>query len=235
MNYRIQKILSSYGIASRRNSEKLICSGKVTVNGKTAVLGDSADPEVDVIKVDGIRLLKAPNHIYIMLNKPKGYVTTVSDEKGRKNVCELVCDCKQRVYPIGRLDMNSEGLLLLTNDGDFANRLMHPRHEINKTYLTWVNNFSEEKLLLLSKMKCLGTEQISSPRIRLIQAKGESALIELVIHEGKNRQIRRMCEQVELHVTRLKRIAEGSVQLGGLPTGSWRFLTDEEIESLKTN
>ena len=217
---------------SRRKAEELIRDGRVRVNGNTAQLGESADPAEDVIEIDGKRLMKAPEHLYLMLHKPRGYVTTMSDEKGRPTVWDLVQDCGVRVYPVGRLDLNSEGLLLFTNDGEFANRLMHPRHEVDKIYLTWVNHFSPEKLAGLSQMGALDGEKIVRPQVRLINAKGESALLEIIIHEGKNRQVRRMCEQAELAVTRLKRIAEGAVTLGDLPLGKWRHLTAEEIESL---
>ncbi len=203
------------------------------MNGNTASLGDRADPTEDVIEIDGKRLPKPPEHLYLMLNKPKGYVTTLSDEKGRHTVWELVQDCGQRVYPVGRLDLNSEGLLLFTNDGELANRLMHPRYQTNKTYLTWVSSFSPEKLETLSCMEQLEHEKISRPRVRLLQAKGEIALIELTIHEGKNRQVRRMCEQAALQVTRLRRIAEGPLKLGNLPSGTWRPLTQQELAALK--
>lgn len=228
MEERIQRIIASRGISSRRAAEELICAGRVRVNGNTASLGDRADPTEDVIEIDGVRLAKQPAAVYLMLNKPRGYVTTMSDEKGRRTVWELVSDCGTRVYPVGRLDLNSEGLLLFTNDGEFANRMMHPSHEIDKTYLTWVNGFSPERLEQLSRMERLGGERICRPGVRLVQAKGEGALLEIVIHEGRNRQVRRMCEQAGLRVTRLRRIAEGPLRLGDLPSGSWRMLTEEE-------
>ncbi|MBE6932368.1 MAG: rRNA pseudouridine synthase [Ruminococcaceae bacterium] len=232
MEERIQKIIASRGLMSRRKAEELIRDGQVRVNGNTAQLGESADPNEDIIEIDGKRLARPPEHLYLMLHKPRGYVTTMSDEKGRSTAFELVQDCGQRVYPVGRLDLNSEGLLLFTNDGEFANRLMHPRHEVNKTYLAWVNHFSPEKLQQLSQMESLEGERIVRPQVRLVNAKGETALLELVIHEGKNRQVRRMCRQAELTVTRLKRIGEGCVRLGDLPLGKWRPLTPEEIEGL---
>jgi len=232
MKERLQKILSSRGLCSRRKAEELIRSGKVTVNGQIASVGESADPELDEILVDGSPIPSTKEFVYIMLNKPRGFVTTLSDEMGRPNAAQLVADCGVRVYPVGRLDMDSEGLLLFTNDGEFANRLMHPRHEVNKTYLAWVNHFSPEKLQQLSQMESLEGERIVRPQVRLVNAKGETALLELVIHEGKNRQVRRMCRQAELTVTRLKRIGEGCVRLGDLPLGKWRPLTPEEIEGL---
>ncbi len=218
---------------SRRKAEELIRDGRVRVNGNTAQLGERADPAQDVIEIDGARLRKPPELLYLMLHKPRGYVTTMSDEQGRRTAWDLVCDCGQRVYPVGRLDFNSEGLLIFTNDGDFANHLMHPRHEVKKTYLTWVNGFSPEKLEKLARMDRLGEAPISCPRVRLLNAKGELALLEIVIHEGKNRQVRRMCEQAALRVTRLKRVAEGPLLLGDLPAGKWRSLTQQELAALR--
>ena len=232
MEERIQKIIAARTDLSRRKAEELIREGRVRVNGNTAVLGDCADPEDDVIEIDGRRLARAPAHVYLMLNKPRGYVTTMSDEQGRRTVCELVEDCGARVYPVGRLDINSEGLLLMTNDGDFANRVMHPRHEVTKTYLAWVNHFSPEKLEKLRAMRDLEGEAIRPPKLRLIRAKDEGALLEIRIHEGKNRQVRRMCTTAGLHVTRLRRVGEGRLKLGDLPVGAWRLLTGREVEEI---
>ncbi len=202
------------------------------LNGNTAVIGDIADPTEDVIEIDGKVLPRQPQNIYLMLHKPRGYVTTMHDEQGRKTAFELVADCGQRVYPVGRLDLNSEGLLLFTNDGEFANHLMHPSHEVEKTYLAWVTHFSTEKEKRLSQMTLLEDEPISPAKLRLVWAKGEIALIEITIHEGKNRQVRRMCKQAELTVTRLRRISEGTLSLGELPAGSWRYLTENEVAAL---
>ena len=195
-------------------------------------MGDRADPAQDVIELDGVRLRRPPEHVYLMLNKPRGYVTTLSDEQGRRTVSELVADCGARVYPVGRLDLNSEGLLLMTNDGEFANRVMHPKHEISKTYLVWVNDFTPDKLRLLSEMRAIDGEPISAAQIRLVSAKDGGALLRMTIHEGRNRQIRRMCRQAQLHLTRLRRISEGPVQLGDLASGAWRPLTEAEISAL---
>ena len=232
MEERIQKIIAARTDLSRRKAEELIREGRVRVNGNTAVLGDCADPEEDVVEIDGRRLARAPAHVYLMLNKPRGYVTTMSDEQGRRTVCELVEDCGARVYPVGRLDINSEGLLLMTNDGDFANRVMHPRHEVTKTYLAWVNHFSPEKLEKLRALRDLEGESIRPPKLRLIRAKDEGALLEIRIHEGKNRQVRRMCTAAGLHVTRLRRVGEGRLKLGELPVGAWRLLTGREVEEI---
>ena len=195
-------------------------------------MGDRADPAQDVIELDGVRLRRPPEHVYLMLNKPRGYVTTLSDEQGRRTVSELVADCGARVYPVGRLDLNSEGLLLMTNDGEFANRVMHPKHEISKTYLVWVNDFTPDKLRLLSEMRAIDGEPISAAQIRLVSSKDGGALLRMTIHEGRNRQIRRMCRQVQLRLTRLRRISEGPVQLGDLASGAWRPLTEAEISAL---
>ena len=233
MKERLQKILSARGVASRRKAEEMILAGRVTCNGIPAELGMTADPDADEICIDGKLLPDASNHVYLMLHKPRGYVTTLSDEKGRKNAAMLVADCGTRVYPVGRLDMDSEGLLLFTNDGEFANALMHPRHEVNKTYLVWVTGYSleaEEKLRLPVTLDGYTIRQPNVCRIR--EAEGK-ALLEVTIHEGRNRQIRRMCEIAGMKVTRLKRISEGSLKLNDLPLGKWRHLTTAEVEALR--
>ncbi len=198
-------------------------------NGHIAELGERADPDKDVIELDGERLQSLPEKVYLMLHKPRGYVTTMSDEKGRRTVCELVAGCGARVYPVGRLDLNSEGLLLMTNDGDFANRIMHPAGDIPKTYLVWVHRFAPEKLSILSTLRSVDGAAIARPELHLLSAKGEDALLRLTIHEGRNRQIRKMCALADLTVTRLRRVSEGPLQLGDLPVGAWRPLTAEEV------
>lgn len=229
MTDRLQKILSSRGIASRRTAEKWIEAGRVTVNGSIALLGQCADPDIDVILLDGRPLPSPQGYVYILLHKPRGYVTTLSDEKGRKTVTELIADCGVRVYPIGRLDMDSEGLLLLTNDGDFANLLMHPKHEVEKTYLTWVDGFADSSVEALKKPITLDGYTIRAPKVRIVKP----GLLEITIHEGRNRQVRRMCEAAQMQVRRLKRIREGKLQLGDLPLGKWRYLTTDEVSALK--
>lgn len=229
MTDRLQKILSARGLASRRAAEKMIEEGRVTVNGAVAVLGQSADPDVDRIEVDGKPLPTVDRPVYLLLHKPRGYVTTLSDEKGRKTAAELVADCGVRVYPVGRLDMDSEGLLLFTNDGEFANLLMHPKHQVDKTYLTWVQDYSEEALQRLKKPIELDGYRIRAPKVRVVKP----GLLEITIHEGRNRQVRRMCEAAGMQVTRLKRVREGSLSLGDLPLGAWRYLTPEEVSKLK--
>lgn len=232
MEERLQKILSRYGVASRRKAETLIAERRVRVNGNTAVLGDTAVDGEDIIEVDGVRLKKEPERLYLMLNKPRGFVTTLSDEKGRKNVSELVTDCGGRVYPVGRLDLNSEGLLILTNDGEFANRLMHPSHEIEKTYLVWVCGWQPERLAALTQPIEIEGRMTEPAKVRIVHEQGEKALLEFVIHEGRNRQLRRLCEAAELRVTRLRRIREGALALGELPTGKWRALTAAELAAI---
>lgn len=233
MRERLQKILSARGVASRRKAEQMIQNGTVTVNGVTAALGDSADPELDRICVNGQPLPTGQRFVYILLNKPRGYVTTLSDEKGRPNAAQLVADCGTRVYPVGRLDMDSEGLLLFTNDGAFANALTHPKQEVEKIYEVWTVGYApggEEKL---SRPIVLDGYRIRPPKVVLLSANGEKAKFRVTIHEGRNRQIRRMCEAAGMRCTRLRRIQEGSLRLGNLPCGAWRYLTPEEVAELK--
>ena len=232
MAERLQKILSARGIASRRKAEEMIEAGRVTVNGSIAVLGDTADLLTDEILVDGSPLPPQADFVYILLNKPRGYVTTLSDEKGRKNAAQLVADCGTRVYPVGRLDMDSEGLLLFTNDGDFANRLMHPKHEVEKTYDTWVVGYAPGAEARLKTPIVLDGYRIRPPKVTLLKADGDRAMLRITIHEGRNRQVRRMCQAAGLTVTRLRRISEGKLRLGDLPLGKWRYLTAEEVKRL---
>lgn len=234
MEERIQKIISACGVASRRQAEQMITAGRLTCNGKVCELGDRADVESDVILLDGRPLPSKASTVYIMLHKPRGYVTTLSDEKGRKNVAMLVKDCGVRVYPVGRLDMDSEGLLLLTNDGDFAQQLMHPSHEINKTYLVTVRGYNQDALEHLKEPIVLDGYRICPPSVELLstQSNGDARLL-VTIHEGRNRQVRRMCAAAGLVVKRLVRVREGCLELGELPCGKWRFLTHDEVEQLR--
>lgn len=233
MKERLQKILSARGVASRRKAEEMLRQGQVSVNGTVAQLGDSADPDADEIRINGQLLPKQEQYIYLMLNKPRGYVTTLSDEKGRPNAAQLVADCGTRVYPVGRLDMDSEGLLLFTNDGSFANALMHPKHEVKKTYDLWVTGYHPGGEVQLSRPITLDGYTIRPPKVRLIRAEGQKAKFQVTIHEGRNRQVRRMCEAAGMHCTRLRRVREGSLSLGELPLGKWRHLTAQEVEELK--
>ena len=233
MKERLQKILSSRGICSRRKAEELIAAGKVSVNGIPAAVGDTADADMDEILVEGRALPTRETFVYILLNKPRGYVTTMSDEKGRPTAAELVADCGIRVYPVGRLDMDSEGLLLFTNDGDFANTLMHPKHEVEKTYDTWVTGYNPGCFKRLGEPMELDGYRLRVPKLKLLKVEGHTARIRVTIHEGRYRQVRRMCEQAGMHVTRLRRIQEGKLSLGDLPKGKWRYLSPEEVQLLK--
>ena len=233
MKERIQKILASRGVASRRAVEEMIVAGRITCNGIVCALGDPADVEKDRILLDGEPIPSVQKHVYLMLNKPKGYVTTMSDEKGRKDVSALVKDCPVRVFPVGRLDMDSEGLLLFTNDGAFANKIMHPSHEVNKTYYVQVSGYSPEAVERLVRPITLDGYRIKKPDVRVIETKADTACLIITIHEGRNRQVRRMCATANMKVRRLVRIQEGTLLLGDLPKGSWRYLTDKEIAGIK--
>ena len=234
MKERLQKIISARGLASRRQAEQWITAGRVTCNGRVCRLGDQADPDLDVICVDGNKLPSVQKPVYLMLHKPRGYVTTLSDEKGRPNAAQLVEACGVRVYPVGRLDMDSEGLLLFTNDGEFANRLMHPKHEVEKAYQVTVTGFTDECLRILRKPAVIDGYTVSAPEVKVLKApeNGEKACLEVVIHEGRNRQVRKMCALAGMEVVRLVRIREGEVVLGDLPRGKWRYLTDNEVKLL---
>lgn len=235
MKERLQKIIAASGLCSRRAAEELIKSGKVVVNGMTATLGDSADIETDVITVDGVELKMPSGHTYIVLNKPKGYVTTMSDEKGRKCVAELVTDVGARVFPVGRLDMYSEGLLIMTDDGEFANKLMHPSKEVRKTYHAWISGeCDKEKIAILSSPLDIDGYIIKSAEVEALKRAEDFTLLSITIHEGRNRQIRKMCEIAGLKLTRLKRISEGNIVLGDLKPGKWRYLSDEELQEAQS-
>lgn len=230
---RLQKILSEHGVCSRREAEKWIEQGRVTVNGIPASLGLTADPEMDLILVDGKPLRSVDEKVVIMLNKPRGYVTTMSDEKGRPTAASLVADCGVRVYPVGRLDMDSEGLLLFTNDGALANYLTHPKHQVDKTYRVWVREYAPGKEERLLQPMELDGWKLQTPRVQLLHAQGTHAQLLITIHEGRNRQVRRMCRIAGMYVCRLRRIREGELSLDDLPVGKWRYLTSSEIETLK--
>ncbi len=233
MKQRLQKIISSAGLASRRKAEQLLSSGSVTVNGVPASLGESADPDIDVICVNGQPLLRGEKKTYIMLNKPRGYVTTLKDEKNRRCVSELVEDAGVRLYPVGRLDMYSEGLLIMTNDGDFANRLMHPSSRTNKTYHAWISGPCDDSALrVLSSPLVIDGYRIHPAEVAVLSRSGNTTKLSITIHEGRNRQIRKMCEAAGLRLTRLKRVSEGGLSLGDLKPGSWRYLDSAELQDL---
>ena len=232
---RLQKMLADCGVDSRRKCEELIRRGSVKVNGKVAVIGDKVDPYSDKVYVKGKRVTAAakPKYRYIMLHKPRGYVTTMSDERGRKCIAELIEDIDVRVYPIGRLDKDSEGLLLLTNDGEFANHIMHPKKHINKVYRVTVRPaITEEMVEKLQTGIVLDGRKTAPAQVRVVTKQEGRVVLEIVIREGRNRQIRRMCESLGLEVARLKRVAIGTVKLGGLKQGMFRDLSDDEVKRL---
>ena len=222
---RIQKVLSENGILSRRKAEEYVAQGRITVNGRRAETGAAVDPERDIIAIDGVRLELSSRvrKVYILLNKPRGYVTTLSDELGRRCVAELVEDAPERVYPVGRLDKDSEGALILTNDGEFANLIMHPSHHISKTYRVTVRpGVTEDQLVRLSSGVEIDGRMTSPAQVDVIEKQPGRAVIQMVIHEGRNRQIRKMCEAVGLEVARLRRNSVGPIRLGMLQPGKRR-------------
>lgn len=233
MEERVQKLLSAAGVCSRRTAEGYIEAGRVTVNGETAHLGAKADPDRDDIRLDGKPLPKQGKTVVLLLNKPRGYVTTLSDEKGRRTVAELVADCGARVYPVGRLDLDSEGLLLLTNDGALAQRLAHPSGEVEKTYHVWVRGPVEGAAERLSRLRDLEGEPILPARVEILRQGEGRARLSVTIRQGKNRQVRRMCAACGLEVERLRRVREHTLELGDLPPGKWRYLTAEEVSALR--
>ena len=239
MEERLQKILARCAGVSRRKAEELIADGRVRVNGNTVRLGEQADGEEDVIELDGVRVRtrQEPEKIYRMLCKPRGFVTTMHDEKGRRSVAELVADLPERVYPVGRLDCNSEGLLLLTNDGELANALMHPKKQVDKVYLARVTgNPSNEALDKLRRGVYMeGDERRTYPaQVRVVRDESLFSDILVTIHEGRNRQVRRMFDSVGHKVLLLRRVRFGPLDLGDLRRGEWRELSAEEIAKLKT-
>ena len=233
MEERLQKVLSAAGVCSRRTAEGYITAGRVTVNGLPAALGQRADPERDEIRLDGRPLgAKAPP-VYLMLNKPRGYVTTLSDEKGRKTVSDLVTGCGTRVWPVGRLDMDSEGLLILTDDGALTHQLLHPSHVVDKEYLVWVTGSVNKAVPILSAPMTLDGERLAPAQVRRGRDSGGVHQLSVTIHQGKNRQVRRMCARAGLEVLRLKRVREGPLSLDrSLKAGQWRNLTDRELLEL---
>lgn len=234
MKERVQKLIASSGLCSRRAAEALIEEGRVSLNGQRVSLGERAGPG-DLVEVDGKPLPTPVGRTYIMLNKPRGYVTTMDDEKGRKTVAMLVEGLEARVFPVGRLDMNSEGLLIMTDDGELANRLTHPSHRKLKTYEVRVRGEALSSALELLKQPMeLDGVNVKAKTVSLLSGEGDSSgLVSITIGEGRNRQVRRMCEKAGLQVLRLKRVAEGGLSLGSLRPGTWRFLSPEEIDKLQ--
>lgn len=233
---RLQKYLSQCAVASRRKSEELIASGKVKVNGKVAGLGDKINPKRDTVTVSGKKIVSSKKHYYIMLHKPRGFITTMDDELGRKCVAELVKDVGARVYPVGRLDRDSEGLLIMTNDGEFANYLTHPSKHVPKTYRVTVRpDVTEEQLIAFNEGMEIDGRKTAPADAHIIEKSENRVVLEVILHEGRNRQIRRMCETLGLEVARLKRTHIGSLKLGMLPQGKWRNLTEDEVHRLKVS
>ena len=233
---RIQKVLSEQGIVSRRKAEEWIEQGKIKVNGRPAVLGQKINPNRDVVTIDGERVYfqKSSQKYYIMLHKPRGYVTTMNDELGRKCVAELVEDVPERVYPIGRLDKDSEGMLLFTNDGDFANLIMHPSHHVSKTYRVTVRpDISDAQVVQLSTGVVIDGKKTSPAHVTVLEKEPGRVVLQVVIYEGRNRQVRKMCEAVGLEVARLKRTAIGPLKMGMLAPGKWRELRPGEIGMIR--
>ena len=233
MEERLQKLLSACGLTSRRTAEEWITAGRVQVNGRTARLGEKADLDRDLVEVDGKAVKPGEGRTYLMLNKPRGYVTTLSDEQGRRTVAQLVSGCGKRVWPVGRLDLDSEGLLILTDDGALTQHLLHPSHRIEKEYLVWVTGDVSKGLPILSAPMTLDGEALAPAKVRRGRVSGGVTQISVTIHQGKNRQVRRMCAQAGLQVVRLKRVREGSLELDRtLESGAWRRLTDREVGGL---
>ena len=229
---RLQKYLALAGVASRRKSEELILQGRVEVNDTVITELGTKVSEEDTIKFDGSIISLEERKVYIMLNKPVGYITTAKDQFSRKTVLDLINEVEERIYPVGRLDYDTSGLLLLTNDGDFAFRLTHPGHEVVKTYQAKIKGFISEKDILSFKKGILIDGARTAPaQIRQIDELDDKSLVEIEIHEGRNRQVRKMCEAIGLPVINLKRTAIGKLRLGDLQEGHWRYLSDEEVNS----
>lgn len=233
---RLQKYLSECGVASRRKSEELIVARKVKINGVVAILGDKVDPFKDKVTVRGKPVKKVESKVYIMLHKPRGFITTMSDEQGRKCVADLVNKTSEKVYPVGRLDKDSEGLLLMTNDGAFANLMMHPRMHVSKTYRVTVRPpVTEDALTKLATGIDIDGRMTAPCDVSVILKEDKRVVLKFVLYEGRNREIRKMCEAVGLEVIRLKRIAIDTLKLGMLPQGKWRELTENEVKRLIVN
>ena len=235
---RVQKMLADCGVASRRKAEEMIRDGRVTINGATAVLGDKVVPGKDIVMLDGEKVsakVLEEERIYLMLHKPRGFITTMHDDRDRKDVTMLLEDVPQRVYPIGRLDKDSEGLLLFTNDGAFANKMMHPSGHVPKTYRVTVRPRVKESQLveLAAGVEIEGVRTLPAT-VRVLSEEPDRSVLEIILKEGRNRQIRKMCEQVGLEVARLKRTAIGPIKLGMLQPGEYRMLETKEVKALKS-
>lgn len=233
MDEKLQKYVSDCGLMSRRAAEREIENGHFAVNGNKAKLGDRVDPAKDRVTYKGELLKKSGRKVYLLLNKPAGVVTTMQDERGRKTVAELVSDVGKRVYPVGRLDKDSEGLLLMTDDGEFANRIAHPSGNIRKVYLVMLaGRIDNNRLDALRAMRMLEGEPMQPVEVNLVERSDNASKVRFILSEGKNRQIRRMCEAVGLSVMQLRRVQLGNLTLGGLESGTYRHLSDEEKKGL---
>lgn len=231
---RVQKIIAECGIASRRKAEEYIQAGRVTVNGKPAQLGDKANPQSDLITLDGKPVRGHFEPFYIMLHKPRGYITTMSDEMDRKCVAELIKGIPQRIYPVGRLDRESEGLLLMTNDGEFANNMMHPSRHVPKTYRVTVRpGITDAQIGKMTEGIVIDGKRTAPAEVTVLVQEPGRVVLQIILHEGRNREIRKMCEALGLETARLKRTAFGPLKLGMLPAGKWRELTHAEVASLE--
>ncbi len=233
---RLQKYFTECGVMSRRLAEAEIAAGKVKVNGVTAAVGDKIDPEVDTVEYNGkiIKMRGDVRHTYILVNKPVGYVCTLSDEKGRHSVIDLIKNIRARVYPVGRLDMYSDGLLLMTDDGELTNRLTHPSHGFAKTYVVEIpGTLTPDDVYRIGAPVEIDGRKTKRAETELLSVQDGKSLVKVVLTEGRNRQIRRMCESAGFKITRLTRYKIGDIGIGDLPIGRWRFLTDDEIKYLK--
>lgn len=233
---RLQKYLAMCNVASRRSAEEMILQGRVSVNGTRCTTLGTKVTENDMVCVDGTKVTLEAKKYYIMLNKPTGYMTTVSDEQGRATVMDLISDISKRVYPVGRLDCNTEGLLLLSNDGDFTYKVTHPKHKLEKTYEVFVSGNAEKNAIKkLEQGVWIDGKKTAPAVVDIVDYGKNSAVLSITIHEGRNRQVRKMCASVGFKVMGLKRVSEGGLTLGNLPLGRWRHLTEAEVERILKN
>lgn len=231
---RLQKFLAEAGVASRRKSEELISQGRIEVNGKVVTTPGTKISGFERICVDGREIRREQKKIYILLNKPVGYISSAKDQFSRKTVMDLVGTIKERIYPVGRLDYDTSGLIILSNDGDFANKIMHPRHQMQKVYRAEIiGKLSNEDIIRIEKGMLIDDYKTAPAKIRIVSAAKDRSIVEVTIHEGKNRQVRKMFETLDHPVLRLKRIAIGSIGIGELEEGKWRYLSKNEILGLK--